>query len=327
VIGILVSDRFPADVARRMEGAANAAGRSIRWIHLPPDPEARLDPEQVAAIEVAVYSADIFENRGRSFFSAVRKAARLRWLQTFSAGVDHPVFGELQQRGVRLTTAAGVAAVPIAQTAIAGLLMLARGFPHWLAAQRRHHWQPRRGADQPADLAGQTLCVVGLGSIGTEIARLGAALGLEVIGIRRSARRADDPVAEIHPPAALPTVLPRCAWLALACPLTGETRGMIDATAIDRLPRGAQLLNVARGEIVDEPAMLAALRSGHLAGAYLDVFATEPLAAESPLWDLPNVIVTPHNSSAARGNERRQLELFARNFSQWVQGRPLHNEV
>jgi phosphoglycerate dehydrogenase-like enzyme len=325
--GILVSDKFPADAARRMEASAQQAKRTIRWIHVPPDPEARLSDDEIARIEVAIYTVDVFETRARSFFSAVRKAPKLAWLHTFNVGVDHPIFAELLGRGIRLTTSAGTTAVPIAQSAITGLLMLARGFPRWLEAQRERRWTQYRGANQPADLAGQTLCVLGLGSIGAEIARLGHALGLDVIGIRRSPRRDDDPVAEIQPPSALAQVLPRCDWLALACPLTEETRKLIDAAALARLPRGAHLINVARGEIVDEAAMIEALRGGHLAGAYLDVFEKEPLPADSPLWDLPNVIVTPHNSGAARGNSARVLELFVHNFGQWVNAQPLKNEV
>jgi phosphoglycerate dehydrogenase-like enzyme len=228
---------------------------------------------------------------------------------------------------VRITTSAGTTAVPIAQTAIAGLLMLARGFPRWLDAQRRHEWKQMRGAAQPPDLAGQTLCVLGLGSIGGEIARLATALGLDVIGIRRSPRRADDPVGEIHPPSGLLQILPRCQWLAIACPLTDETRRMIDAAALARLPAGAHVINVGRGEIVDEGALIAALANGRLGGAYLDVFEKEPLPPQSPLWDMPNVIVSPHNSWAAAGNDLRVLELFEHNFQAWLHGRPLVNEV
>lgn len=326
-IGILVYESFPADAAARMTSLAERHGRSIRWIHLPPAPEARLDAQTIERIEIALYGAGIFGPRGRSFFSAVRKAPNMRWLHVFNVGVDHPVFPAILEAGVRLTTSAGTTAVPIAQTAIGGLLMLARCFPAWLEAQRKHEWKPLRGADQPADLPGQTLCVLGLGGIGSEIARLGVALGLDVIGIRRSPRRADDPIKEIHPPSALPALLRRCQWLAIACPLTTETRRLVDAEMLARLPAGAHIINVSRGEIVDEPALIAALKSRHIAGAYLDVFEKEPLPADSPLWDSPNVIVSPHNSFAAAGNDARVVELFVRNFEHWLQGEALTNEV
>jgi phosphoglycerate dehydrogenase-like enzyme len=327
IIGILVYESFPADAAARMTALAEQCGRAIRWIHLPQDPEARLDAETIGQIGIALYAAGIFGPRGRSFFSAVRKAPNMRWLHVFNAGVDHPVFPAILEAGVRLTTSAGTTAVPIAQTAIGGLLMLARGFPAWLEAQRKHEWSPLRGADQPCDLPGQTLCVLGLGSIGTEIARLGVALGLNVIGIRRSPRRADDPVAEIQTPRALAELLPRCQWLAIACPLTAQTRKLINAEMLARLPSGARIINVARGEIVDEHALIEALRSRHLAGAYLDVFEKEPLPPESPLWDLPNVIISPHSSWAASGNDARIVALFVHNFEQLLRARPMINEV
>jgi phosphoglycerate dehydrogenase-like enzyme len=148
-----------------------------------------------------------------------------------------------------------------------------------------------------------------------------------VIGVRRSPRTPDDPVDELHPPALLPQLLPRADWLALCCALSDETRGVIDAAALARLPRGARLLNVSRGGVVDEPALIEALESGQLGGAYLDVFAKEPLPATSPLWTLPNVIATPHNSASARGNERRQTELFLANLVRYGRGEPLLNEV
>jgi phosphoglycerate dehydrogenase-like enzyme len=326
--GILISESLSADAMAQLQAAAHAGGNALEVIALPADPDARVSELDVLRIEIAFYSGDIFkQSRSRAFFAAVRKAPNLKWLHVFNAGVDHPIFTEMLDRGVRLTTSAGTTAVPIAQTAITGLLMLARGFPHWLDAQRRRSWEPQRGSHEPDDLAGQTLCVLGLGAIGAEIARLAQALGMHVIGVRRSPRRADDPVAQIHPPTALADVLPRCRWLAIACPLTPETRRMIDAAALARLPRGARVLNVARGEIVDEAALTEALRSGHLAGAYLDVFEKEPLAGDSPLWDLPNVIVTPHNSGTSAGSEARVFAVLLRNLEQWARGLPLVNEV
>ena len=325
--GVLVSRQFPTHAAERLTAAAEGAGRSIRWIHLPVDPEARLDAAALGEIDVAFYSVDIYETINRAFFSAVRRAPKLQWLHVFNVGIDHPIFTAMLDAGVRITTSAGTTAVPIAQSAIAGLLLLARGFLPWIEAQRRHEWKQVRGAQQPPDLAGQTLCVLGLGSIGAEIARLAAALGLNVIGIRRSPRRADDPTGQICPPSALAEVLPRCQWLAIACPLTDETRRLIDARALARLPAGARVINVGRGEIVDEAALIDALASGHLGGAYLDVFENEPLPAGSPLWDLPNVVLSPHNSWAAAGNDGRVVELFVHNFEAWLQNRPLRNEA
>jgi phosphoglycerate dehydrogenase-like enzyme len=131
----------------------------------------------------------------------------------------------------------------------------------------------------------------------------------------------------VRPPQSLDTLLPLADWLIIACALTAETRGMIDAAALARLPEGARLINIARGGIVDESALIAALESGRLAGAYLDVFETEPLPADSPLWDMPNTLISPHDSGAASGNETRVTAILIENLKRWSRGEPLLNEV
>ncbi|MDH3286226.1 MAG: hypothetical protein OEP48_00655 [Betaproteobacteria bacterium] len=146
-------------------------------------------------------------------------------------------------------------------------------------------------------------------------------------GSRIAAAAGGEPVDELHPPQALRALLPRCDWLVIACPLTPETHGLLNAELIARLPRGAHLISIARDEIVREPALIEALQNGHLAVAYLDVFEQEPLPPESPLWDLPNVVISPHNSGAARGNEGRTLEIFLENLARWHRGALLINEV
>jgi phosphoglycerate dehydrogenase-like enzyme len=322
---LLVSHRLHARRKADIERRAREAGLDL--LTLPESSEARLSDEDCNRVSVAFFSGDVFPNWSRQFFSAVRKAPALQWLHVFNAGVDHPIYTEMLSRGARLTTSAGSAADAIAQTAIAGLLMLGRDMLRWLDAQRRHAWEPRREPDVPADIRGQTAVVIGTGHIGGEIARLARALGLHVIGVRRSARGAADPVDEMVAPEALPDVLPRADWLIIACPLTEQTRGLMDARMLERLRTGARVINIARGEIVDEAALIEGLRSGRIAGAYLDVFQKEPLAPDSPLWDMPNVIVTPHNSPAAAGQEQRVYELFADNLARWHAGAPLINEV
>ena len=322
----LVSPHFARTYATEFNAALSAAGLECELLLLPEDPNARLSPQDCARVEIAFFSLDMFPRIWRGFFAAAAAAPDLKWVHVFNAGVDNPVFSALMERGVRLTTSSGSTAKPIAQTAIGGMLMLARGFPAWGESQRRHAWEPVR-AGFPPDLDTQTLVVLGVGAIGNEIARLARAIGLQVIGVRRSPRRDSDHVDELAPPAALTQVLPRADWLALACPLTSETRGIIGATELALLPAGAKIINIARGEVIDEPALIEALRSGHLGGAYLDVASTEPLPAGSPLWDLPNVIISPHNSAAADGNERRTVEYFLANLVAWARDEPLVNEV
>ncbi|HWI13497.1 MAG TPA: D-2-hydroxyacid dehydrogenase [Burkholderiales bacterium] len=324
---LLLSHEVHATHGADIVAHAQRLDHALELIVLPPDPAGRLPDETCARVELAFFSGDVFPTFSRQFFSTVRKAPRLAWLHVFNAGVDHPIYTEMMQRGVRLTTSSGSTAEPIAQTAITGMLMLGREFPRWLAAQARHQWDPARAPNLPRDLHDQKVLIVGLGSIGNEIARLVKALGMNVIGIRRSGRHAGDHADEVAPPERLDALLPVADWLVIACPLTPETRNLITAERLQRLPRGARVVNIARGEIVDEPALIAALQSGHVSGAYLDVFAQEPLPAESPLWDMPNVIVTPHNSAAAAGNDGRVYGIFIDNLGRWLRGEALANEV
>ena len=312
-----------------LAAAAREAGLEYRVLHLPDDPHARLAPEDCAQVEIAYYTRDIrFSPFNDSFIDALAAASCLKWVHFVTAAIEHfPFVTALLERGVKLTHSAGSNGEPVAQTAICGLLMLARRFPHWWAAQGRHEWDPLRLDALPRDLAGQTVIIVGLGTIGAAVARFCQAIGMRVVGVRRSPQRPGDPVHEMHPPAAMPELLPRCNWVVLACPLTPETQRMIHAGTLARLPRGACLINVARGGLADEGAVIAALKSGQLAGAYLDVFEPEPLAADSPLWETPNVIVSPHNASASAGNDGRATRIFLDNLVSWAHGRPLRNAV
>ncbi len=323
--GFLCSQRLMDRVGDQIMAAAVEAGIDLNPIFVPADPEARLSPEALEAVDISFFSGDLFPDLGRSYFAASQGSPNVKWIHLMNAGIDAPIFSRFIERGVKLTTSSGSTAEPIAQTLIGGLLMLARPFLAWGESQRRKEWAPLRM--NPVDLSTQTMVVYGLGAIGKEIARLGQALGLHVIGIRRSPLREGDPVDEMATPAALHQILPRCDWLAIACPLTDETRHVINAEAIGLLPKGAHILNIARGEVIEQEAMIAALRSGQLGGAYLDVATPEPLPADSLLWDLPNVIITPHNSAMAQGNEGRQVDIFCENLKRWARGETMLNEA
>lgn len=314
-----ILDRHGAEVAAAFPGLETLTV---------PSGESRLSEDELSRIDYAFFSLDIFPNSSRQFFDAVQAAPNLSWVHVMSAGVDHPAFQRLLARGIRMTTSSGSTAKPIAQSVIGGMLMLSRGFLTWAEAQRRHAWEPVRSAGTPPDLVGQTMTVVGLGAIGAEVARIAGAIGLNVIGVRRSPRRPDDTVAELVPPARILAVAPRTDWLVLACPLTEETRGLASREVLMALPTGAHVINIARGEVADEPALIEALQSGHLGGAYLDVFAREPLDPASPFWDMANVIVSPHNSSISLGNEARvTTDYFLPNLARMAGGEPLINEV
>jgi len=310
---LLVSDAVERDHAAELERAAPGVERVVVA-----DGGIRGDP---AAVEIAYFSGDLFPARTREFAVVLAKASAVRWLQTFSAGVDHPWFQSLRAKGVRLTTASGAAAVPIAQTVMLYLLALTRRLPDWLEAQREARWAPH----DVVDLQDRTLAVVGLGPIGLEVARLGQAMRMRVVGVRR-ALVGDEP-CETWPLARLDELLPQADVLVLALPLTGATRGLLDARRLALLPRHALVVNVGRGELVDEPALVRALEAGQLGGAGLDVFTTEPLPKESPLWRLSNVIVTPHSSGVTPGNQARATAIFLENIRRYARGEPLRNEV
>ena len=258
--------------------------------------------------------------------AVLRRSPQLAWVHTHSAGADRPIYPELRGRGVAVTTSSGANAQVVAQTALAGLLGLSRRFPHLLRAQVQQQWAPLIAGPMPPDLAGQTVVLVGWGPIGRTLQPVLALLGLHVVVVRHSGQPAG-PGIETVALQQLHGVLPRADWLLLACPLTDATRGIVDATALALLPAGAHVLNVARGEVVVEAALVAALQSGHLAGAYLDVFEHEPLPATSPLWSLPGVLLTPHSAGHAEGNAARATSIFVDNLGRWLNGQPLRSAV
>ncbi len=324
---LLVSQPFRAQFGAALSEFAAQRSLPLELVLLPEDRDARVSEQDAARITCALFSSDIHPDWSRSFYSTLRKAANLRWLHVFNAGVDAPIFTELMQRGVRLTTSSGSNAEAVANSALAGLLALARGLPRWMAQQRERVWQKTPRGEASPDLRGQTLLLIGAGAIGSHIATVAQALGLAVVVVRNRVPAAADTPWETHPPAHLAELLPRAHWLVIAAPLTPNTRRMIDAPALARLPRGAQVINIGRGEIVDQAALIAALASGHLGGAYLDVFDPEPLPADSPLWAMPNVIVSPHDAASAAGNDERVFRLFCRNLANWQAGGALVNEV
>lgn len=260
----------------------------------------------------------------KRFYDALAGSPRLRWVHIHSAGADRPIFRQIAARGVQVTTSSGANARVVAHSALAGLLALARRLPQLWQAQRAHAWAPLIKTGQPRDLEGQHAVLVGWGPIGQHLGALLQAVGLRVTVVRQQDRPAGPGYATVRAER-LHDVLPDCDWLVLVCPLTERTRGLVDASALARLPARAQLVNVARGEVVDEAALIDALQAGRLAGAYLDVFAHEPLPATSPLWDLPNVIATPHSAGFSDGNEARVDGMFIDNLRRWVAGEGLQN--
>ena len=262
----------------------------------------------------------------KGFETVLRKSPGLKWLQIHPAGAERPLYRELRGRGVKVTTASGATAVTVSHSTLGALIALNRRFPLLADAQRRHAWEPRLGERSPRDLKGQCAVIVGLGPIGRNIAALLKMLGMTTIGVRRSAQPVE-PCDRTITYDRLMDVLGEADWLILCCPASPATRGIANAAAIAAMPVGSHLINVARGEIAVEKDVIAALRSGHLAGAYLDVFEREPLDPASPLWDMPNVIVSPHTASHSLGQNEAIFGIFLDNLERWRAGRELRNDV
>lgn len=316
-VGLLLSEAVARQEGARLTDLAQAAG--IRMRCYTPD---QAHPDRIHA---AFFSRDLYEGStlrtpgplSNAFFKVVDAAPGLRWLHVCSSGQDLPQYAATLRRGVRVTSSLGSTAIPIAQTALAAILALSRGFGHWLPAQARKQWAPLAGPDKPRETAAQRALVVGAGAIGRELGRLLSAVGFKTTAVRRTATPTPG-YEETIDFSQLDAALPHCDWLVLAVPLTGETHGLVDARRLALLPRHAGIANVARGELVDEAALTRALQAGELAAAYLDVFAQEPLPAHSPLWDLPNVWITPHNSAASQGHEQRVVDIFVREYTSWL---------
>jgi D-2-hydroxyacid dehydrogenase (NADP+) len=287
----------------------------------------------LAGAEIAFVTRDMYLGGTRSkpapafvrFIDILRGAPDLKWLHTYTAGADHRFYVELMAQGLTVATSAGANSDVVAHSALSGLLALARRLPASMDSQRRHAWEPLY-SNEPRDLLGQRAVIVGLGPIGQEIGRLCVAFGLEVTGVRHT--------AGLTPPAGfehcvtyseLASVLPDADWLILSCPLSDSTRKIINADKLARLPAQAQIINVARGEVVEQSDLLAALQARKIAGAYLDVFEVEPLPPDSGFWDLPNVLVISHSAAASDGHGRRVANAFAKNLARWAEGKPLLN--
>jgi phosphoglycerate dehydrogenase-like enzyme len=254
-------------------------------------------------------------------------APNLRWVQASSAGIGQFVrrtrYAE-RMPGVVFTTASGIHARPLADFCLLAMLAFIKGLPRMQADQAARRWERYAGGE----LEGRTLGIVGVGRVGVEVARLARLFGMRVVGSKRRVAGADLAALNLdalYPPDELPALLAQSEFLVLIAPHTDATDGLIGAAELAMLPPGAVLINIGRGALVDEPAMVAALRSGALAGAALDVFASEPLPADSPLWAMPNVIVSPHSASTSDRENARLTDLFCDNLRRYLEGRELRN--
>ena len=254
--------------------------------------------------------------------AAFAHASRLRWIQVTSAGAEFLLPMRHRLDGIAVTNGRGLHGVPIAEYVMAAMVMLQSDITGFVRAQWEKKWARR----PVGTLQGRTLGILGLGAIGTDVAVRAAAFGMRVRGVSRSGGVVPG-CAIVRTPDRLREVLAECDFVAVTLPLTGETRAMVNDDAFGAMKRGAYLVNVSRGGVVDERAMIRALTSRRLAGACVDVFETEPLPADSPLWSMRNVILTPHIAGMREDYVERLLDLFLANLDAFDNGTPMTNVV
>jgi phosphoglycerate dehydrogenase-like enzyme len=257
-------------------------------------------------------------------------AKKLEWIHSTSAGVGQLMYPELRNSGVIVTNASGIFSVPMAEHTIGLILALARNFPDTVRQQEKAIWSQQDLWDKPQHLAevnGTLLLIVGYGSIGREVAKRAKALGMRVWGVTRSGKGDATHAEKIVSSAELHNVLPHADYLLLCAPETAETNSLIGAEQLAQMKRTARLINVGRGSLVDEAALIAALESGALAGAALDVAQIEPLPATSPLWHAPNLFITPHTSALSDRLWPRETAMLVDLLERWFDGRELFNRV
>lgn len=312
--------------ARDLEEIRRAAP-GTRLVTVSPEGIADDDLSDVEVLLRGWLPAEVFDR-------LIARCPRLRWVHSASAGVERVLTPGALARGLTITNARGVFSRPVAEYVMLMVLAVSRRLPGLLELQRERIWQPLEGIE----MRDVTVGIVGLGSIGRAVAALGSAFGCRVLATRRRVGRSDEMVwgevalvaggqIEVGGPETLPRLLAESDFVVLALPLTPETENAFGAAAFAGMKPGAWLVNVARGRLVDERALERALREGRIGGAVLDTFREEPLLPDSPLWSLPNVVITPHTSWSSGRALDRSVELFCENLARFRGGRPLLNVV
>lgn len=333
LINVIVAIDFPDELIDQFR-AVSSRLRVER--HFPNVPERAWESAEV------LYTARVLPSPAQ--------APRLRWIQLHSAGIDHVIKEPIiQAQDVEVTTSSGMHAVQMSEFCLSMMLAFTYKIPRILALQAQAEWPGKRNdilnpddVFAPNHLRGQTLGIVGYGSVGRELARIADNMGMKVLAVKRDVMHPQagdeytepgtgDPEGEIphrlYPPAATASMAKECDFLVLTAPLTPQTRHLINEEVLGAMKKTAILINVARGAVVDEAALISALASGRIGGAALDVFEEEPLPASSPLWNLSNVIISPHVAGSSAKYYEKAAALFIENLQRYVENRPLLNRL
>ncbi|HWF38208.1 MAG TPA: D-2-hydroxyacid dehydrogenase [Candidatus Acidoferrales bacterium] len=305
----------PADAEQRIR----ARFPEMRVVHLP----------DATRLESELGDADIFMGYALGP-ELLARSPKLKWIQAVSAGVKQYLYPELRDSGVIVTNASSVHCLPVAQHTLGVLVALARRFPDCLRYQQQSKWATAdlwNAPVRPRELRGQVLLFIGFGAIGRETARLVRPLDMRIWTVTHSGRADAKHAERAFPIAQLHQALPAADFVVIAAPDTPQTRNIIGARELELMKRTAYLINIARGTLIDEPALIAALQANRIAGAALDVTVKEPLPPESSLWKLENCFITPHVSGATENTWNREEELISENLKRWFAGTELLNVV
>lgn len=313
---------------------------TIGFAHVAYNCKARLDARNLgfrtlearsrAELDAMLPEIDVLSLSGMWRNDIPALAPKLRFVQSMSAGTDQYDRAVLKAAGIRLASAAGVNAKAVSEHAISLMLALTRRLPEARDNQHKKFWRGMQSDfwTREDELAGKTLVVVGMGRIGGRLIRLAKAFEMHVIGVRANPAAGAEGADEVHGMTALPALLPRADMVVLVCPLTAETTGLMNATTLAAMKPSAYLINCARGKVCDEAELIAALVSGKIKGAALDVTAEEPLAETSPLWTLPNVFITPHTAGETCAYEDNVVDLLLANLERfWAGDAALVNQI
>jgi phosphoglycerate dehydrogenase-like enzyme len=282
------------------------------------------------ALDARIGEADVLVISGLWRDELLERARKLRFIQAIGAGTDQFGRDKLRERGIRLASASGVNARAVSDHAMALVLALARRLPEARDNQKRHRWRQMISdlAMREDEVGGKTMLIVGIGAIGGRLARLAKAFDMRVVGVRRDPKAGKGETDRVLGLDGLNEALPEADFVALCCPLTKETEKLMNAGAFARMKNSAFLVNVARGRVVDEGALVAALQSGQIAGAGIDVTVEEPLPDSSPLWDMANVLVTPHTAGETRRYEDNVIAILRDNLGRlWRGEERLRNQI
>jgi phosphoglycerate dehydrogenase-like enzyme len=327
-IKVLITPPFPEELLDEVRGVSPLLEISQRSAKTPED----IPPDVWEMVEI-LYTNDVLP--------PPEKVPNLRWVQLHWAGIDSLVEAPLLgKNGLSVTTLSGASASQMAEYILAMLLALGHHLPVLIAHQARAEWPKDRWERfEPRELRGSTVGIIGYGSVGRQVAHLLQRFGATVLATKRDAKHPEDGgyipeglgdpggdlVHRLYPPQALKAMLKECDYVIIAVPLTPETRGLVGAAELAAMKPGAYLVDVSRGLVVDHAALAQVLREKKIAGAALDVFPEEPLPAESPLWKLPNVVLTPHIAGVTNRYDLRAVRLFMENLERYLAGKPLYN--